>query len=92
MSAIKGNIETVDGIRELRKNFEELVKKIESVPADETGKQMLTLLKLSMRLLEDKEEMILEERSRTSEEIKKEFKALTDVVDNLLALDEVTKK
>lgn len=90
---LKPDIDSVKGIEELKKNIAEIIEKLEALdPIDDTSRQMLVLLRLIKRLLEDKEETLAEEHSRTSDEIKQEFKSLTGLVENILALDEFTRK
>lgn len=89
----KPDIDSIKGIEEFKKNISDMITKLEELdPLDETSRQMLALLRLNKRLLEDKEEMLAEQHSRTSDEIKHEFKELTGMVENLLALDEMSRK
>lgn len=90
---LKPDIDSVKGIEEFKKHIGELIAQLEELdPIDETSSQMLTMLRLIRRLLEDKEEMMIEQHSRTSEETRKDLKDLAGMVENLLALDELSRK
>lgn len=90
---LKPDIDSVKGIEEFKKHIGEIISQIEELDShDETSEQMLTLLQLIRRLLEDKEEMMVEQRTRTSEEIQREFKDLTSMIKTVLTLDEIERK
>lgn len=90
---LQPDINSLAGIRLFQKNISAMIAKLEALnPIDDTSRQTLALLRLVRRLLEDKQEMLTEQESRTSEEIKKEINDLTGIVENLLALDELVRK
>jgi L-lysine 2,3-aminomutase len=90
---LKPDIDSLKGIADLKKYIIQLIRDHEKLdPITNENRQIITLLKLIERLLEDKEDVLAEQHSRTTDEIKKEFKDLTDMVENLLALDEISRK
>lgn len=90
---LKPDIDSVKGIEEFKRHIGELITQLEGLdPIDDTSGQMLTMLRLIRRLLEDKEEMMIAQHSRTSEETKRDLKDLAGMVENLLALDELSRQ
>lgn len=86
------DIESIKGIRQMRHWAQAMIRKIESLENDKRNNQVLGLLRLVARLLEDKEHMLSDEQQQTTIEINDELDDLTDMVNQLMTLDNVTRE